>query len=50
MANSLYFKANNRRYTISLYDMMHPKPVDNRTGEEIAMDVIKNAGLKPKGD
>lgn len=28
------------------YDVINPKPVDNRTGEEIAADVIKRAGLK----
>jgi len=26
-------------------DIINPKPTDNRTGEEIVADVIKNAGL-----
>lgn len=49
MANSLYYKANNQRYTVMYNDILHPKAVDNRTGEEIADDVIKNVGLKQKG-
>lgn len=28
------------------YDIVNPKPKDTRTGEEIAADVIKKAGLK----
>lgn len=27
------------------YDLMHPAPVDERTGEEIAEDIIKRHGL-----
>lgn len=27
-------------------DIIHPKPRDTRTGEEIAADIIKRAGLK----
>ena len=28
------------------YDTINPKPVDNRTGEEIAADIIKQAGIE----
>ena len=28
------------------YDIINPKPVDNRTGEEIAADIIKLAGIE----
>lgn len=28
------------------YDLLHPQPVDNRSGEEIALDVIKKLGLE----
>ena len=28
------------------YDIINPKPVDNRTGEEIAADIIKRAGIE----
>lgn len=28
------------------YDIINPKPVDNRTGEEIASDIIKRAGIE----
>ena len=27
-------------------DIINPKPVDNRTGEEIAADIIKQAGIE----
>lgn len=30
----------------SLNDILHPKPKDTRTGDEIAADIIKRAGLK----
>ncbi len=30
----------------SFADILDPKPVDNRTGEEIVADVIKKAGLE----
>jgi len=28
------------------YEILHPEPVDNRTGEEIAADIVKRIGLK----
>ena len=28
------------------YDIINPKPVDNRSGEEIAADIIKRAGIE----
>lgn len=37
----------NKSYINKSYvDMIYPQAVDNRTGEEIAADVIKKAGLK----
>ena len=32
--------------TAKLADIINPKPVDNRTGEEIAADIIKRAGIE----
>ena len=32
--------------TNKLSDILDPKPVDNRTGDEIAADIIKRAGLE----
>ena len=32
--------------TEKLSDILNPKPVDNRTGEEIAADIIKRAGIE----
>lgn len=35
-----------RRYlTVSLYDKLHPQPVDNRTAEQIIDDVVKKTGI-----
>jgi hypothetical protein len=50
MANSLYFWRNDKKYTKTYQQLLHPEPVDNRTGEEIAREVILKAGLKPKGE
>lgn len=32
--------------TVSYEEIIHPKPKDERTGDEIAADVIRGAGLK----
>ena len=32
--------------TAKLSDIINPKPVDNRAGEEIAADIIKRAGIE----
>ena len=32
--------------TAMLSDIINPKPVDNRSGEEIAADLIKRAGIE----
>lgn len=38
-----------KTYSTSLYDLMHPKPEDNRTAEEIAAEVSARAGLEVRG-
>ena len=32
--------------TAKLSDIINPNPVDNRSGEEIAADIIKRAGIE----
>ena len=32
------------------YDIIHPKKVDTRTGDEIVEDIIKRAGLVVKSE
>ena len=32
--------------TAKFEDIINPKPTDNRTGEEIAADIIKRAGIE----
>ena len=32
--------------TAKLFDIINPKPVEKRTGEEIAADIIKRAGIE----
>ena len=50
MANSLFYSAKgDERYRLTLYDIEHPKPVDDRTGDETAEDIIKKLGLKLEG-
>ena len=36
----------NKRLTMRYVDMIHPQPVDTRTGDEIALDVIQRLNLK----
>jgi hypothetical protein len=45
MANSLYLRGKGMMYTVTLDELNHPKPVDNRTGDEVALDVINGLGL-----
>lgn len=34
-------------YTVArFYDVINPKPVEKRTGEEIAADIIKRSGIE----
>lgn len=37
--------AGGRYMSISFGEMLHPKPIDTRTGDEIVADIIKGAGL-----
>lgn len=38
--------SNGSYVTAKFSDIINPKPVDNRTGEEIAADIIKRAGIE----
>ena len=47
MATENTAKMSKGAYTVArFYDIINPKPVDNRNGEEIAADIIKRAGIK----
>lgn len=37
--------AGGRYMNVSFAEMLHPKPIDTRTGDEIVADIIKGAGL-----
>lgn len=45
VTKSLSLIPQNRYLTTSYEDMIQPKKIDRRSGEEIAADVIKQAGL-----
>lgn len=46
VANSLYYEAKrDERYAVKLSEILDPKPIDTRSGDEIAMDIIQGAGL-----
>lgn len=47
ITDSLFYQAQNQRLTTRYYDIINKK-VDDRTGDEIAMDVILSAGLRFK--
>ena len=47
MATENTAKMSQGTYTAArFYDMINQKPVANRTGEEIAADIIKRAGIE----
>lgn len=46
MASILYWQGHGKTLTVTYEDYRHPKPVDDRTGDEIALDIINKLGLK----
>lgn len=46
VADILYWRGQGQTLTITYDEFLHPKPVDNRTGDEIALEVISTLGLK----
>jgi hypothetical protein len=47
MATENTAKMSQGAYTAArFYDIINPKPTDNRTGEEIATDIINRAGIE----
>ncbi len=47
MATENTAKMSKGAYTAArFYDIINPKPVDNRTGEEIAAEIINRAGIE----
>lgn len=45
VTRSLQLIPQSKYITKDFNDILHPEKVDNRTADEIASDVIKNAGL-----
>lgn len=48
--NTARMAANGKYYPVSYQELMHPKPKDMRTGEEIIADIVKKVGLEVKED
>ena len=47
MATENTAKMSQGSYTaVRFYDIINPKPTDNRTGEEIAAEIINRAGIE----
>jgi hypothetical protein len=46
MASILYWQGQGKTLTVTYDEFKHPKPVDNRTGDEIAVDIISKLGLR----
>lgn len=46
MASILYWQGQGKTLTVTYEEYRHPKPVDNRTGDEIALDIINKLGLR----
>ena len=49
IADSLHALGQNKYLVKSLKEILYAKPADTRTGDEIAADVIKAAGLTFEG-
>lgn len=49
MTEIVRLRGENKTLTKSWLDIIDPKPVDNRSGDEIAVQVLRNTGLTPKG-
>ncbi len=47
MATENAAKMSQGSYTVArFYDIINPKPIDTRSGDEIAADIIKRAGIE----
>ena len=46
VTRSLQLVPQNKYISTSFDELLKPKKVDNRTGDEIAADIIRRAGLK----
>lgn len=46
VADSMYYQAQNKCLNIRYAELIDTKPVDTRTGDEIAEDVIARLGLR----
>lgn len=47
MSDTLYYRGQNKTLTMRYTDLIH-QHIDNRSGDEIALDVINAAGLRFK--
>lgn len=45
ITKSLQLIPQNKWLTNTYFDVLNPKPTDNRSGDEIAVDIIGRAGL-----
>ena len=48
ISDTLYHQSRNEMLTMRYLDLLESKPKDARSGDEIVLDVIRNAGLRFK--
>lgn len=46
VTDSLYYQAENKHLSVRYKDIIQPKKIDTRSGDEIALEVINRLGLK----
>lgn len=46
ITDSLFYQSDEKRLTKRFYDIIKPAPVDKRSGDDIALDVIGRLSLK----
>lgn len=50
ITDSLFYMGENKRLTKRYAEALKPQKIDNRSGDEIALDVIKRLNLKVEKD
>lgn len=46
ISDSIYYKQENKYLNVRYSKLLSPDPVDTRSGDDIALDVIKRLGLR----
>lgn len=48
VTDSMFYYGENKRLNVRYKELVYPEQIDNRTGDEVALELIKKLGLKVK--